>query len=379
MQSYLNTLQALASGGNLRRIPVPGSDGCAGMTDMTSNDYLGLADCEELHRSFMADEHNRRLAFTSSAARLLASAQEEYTRLEDLLRQLYPGNDALIFNSGYHANTGMISALASEPGTLIVADKLVHASIIDGITLSKAPFTRFLHNDFNRLEHILSKEHDRYDRIWVVTESVYSMDGDRTDLDVLTDLKRRYPKVMLYVDEAHGVGVEGDRGLGMCRSHSRYGEIDVIIGTLGKALASMGAFCITSATLREYAVNRARSFIFSTALPPVNVAWSRHVIQASLDMDDRRVRLREAGVQMAEGIARITGSKPVASHILPVVTGSAESAIALSDAMRRDGFKVLPIRTPTVPPGTERLRISLNASLSADKIREFLQALSRNI
>ena len=371
--SYRNTLEELQKSGNLRHIP-QGFDP-AEVVDMTSNDYLGLAHRTDLQELFLADEANRRMAMTAVASRLLASNQDTYLKLEDKLENLY-SKPALLFNSGYHANTGLISALASEPGTLIVADKLVHASMIDGITLSKAPFTRFVHNDFNRLEKIIAKEHDRHERIIVAVESVYSMDGDSTDIDALTQLKERYPKVMLYVDEAHAFGVSGERGLGMCHSHEKFELIDVVVGTFGKAAASAGAFCVTNRTLKEYAVNKSRSLIFSTALPPMNCAWTELMIDTMLKMDNERAHLKKISALLHEHLTASgirTGS--AASHIQPVITGDANMAVALSGRLEEQGFKVLPIRTPTVPPGTERLRISLNATLTEESINRFANTI----
>lgn len=366
--SYRETLETLRSAGNFRSIPAAGPDD--GVINLSLNDYLGLAARADLQERFFADETNRRIAMTSSAARLLASDQDEYARLESFISGLYGGRPALLFNSGYHANTGLISALASERGTLIVADKLIHASAIDGIVLSKAPFKRFLHNDLNRLESILRKESDNYERILVIVESVYSMDGDRTDLDALVALKRRYPKVILYVDEAHSFGALGRQGLGMSRWHEGYEEIDVVICTLGKACASAGAFAVLSAELRDYAVNRSRSFIFSTAIAPMTAAWSRYMIEALTDMDAERAHLQHLSQVLAEGLG---ADEP--RYIMPYLTGSAERALRLSARLLERGYKVLPIRTPTVPPGTERLRISLSAAFTKGQIKGFTEAL----
>ncbi len=150
-----------------------------------------------------------------------------------------------------------------------MADKLVHASIIDGIVLSKAPFERFRHNDLGHLERILAKAAGKYESVLIVAESVYSMDGDRADISGLAALRRRTPGAMLYIDEAHAVGAEGPGGLGLCRASECYADVDVIVGTFGKAFASMGAFCAVLPVVRDYLVNRSRSLIFSTALPPL--------------------------------------------------------------------------------------------------------------
>lgn len=375
-ESYNRTLDGLRSRRNFRSVP---SEASPGLIDLSSNDYLGLASDASLQREFMADTANRMVPFTSSASRLLAARQTEYYRLESLLSELY-GHDrhALLFNSGYHANTGLISALASEPSTMIIADKLVHASIIDGIMLSKAPFERFVHNSLDRLERILAKNHDRYDTLIVAVESVYSMDGDRAPLPELIALKRRFPKMLLYVDEAHAFACCGRGGLGLGHDLEDFSDIDVIVGTFGKAAASVGAFAVMPSSLRDYAVNRSRSFIFSTSLPPINVAWTLFIVSRLAAMQPQRDRLAALARQLNSGLKAAGLPTPeTPGHICPLIVGSSERALSLSASLAADGFKVLPIRTPTVPPGTERLRISLSAALTPADIDRFVSALHR--
>lgn len=353
-------LEQLRQSSNFRSFPEPcDSD----VIDLTSNDYLGLALRDDLKDEFLGlNDSGGQLELTSSASRLLASCQNEYRRFETMLGDVY-GRPALLFNSGYHANTGIIQALADKR-TMIVADKLVHASIIDGIRLSGARFTRFPHNDFDRLERIVAGVSDEFDRILVIAESVYSMDGDRADIDRLIDLRRSNQRVLLYVDEAHGIGVEGQAGLGLVASAKAPAEVDIVIGTLGKALASSGAFAIVDDIVRQYLVNKARSLIFSTALPPACVAWSRFLFGKMMEMDSERDTLRRHAARLADAIAATTGRRGVVSHIQPLVIGNAAATLQRSAALLRDGIKVLPIRTPTVPPGSERLRFSLSASLT---------------
>ncbi len=368
--TYSTIIDSLAAAGNLRA--VPGSDSPAGLTDLSSNDYLGLASRPELQAEFMELASNRRIPLSSSAARLLSGRQSEYASLEALLARLY-GREALLFNSGYHANAGLVSALASPAGTFIAADRLVHASIIDGITLSRAPFGRFRHNDMEHLERMVSAKKKEFERVLVIVESIYSMDGDAAPIAELIALKRRHPSVMLYVDEAHAFGVLGPQGLGLCMATPGHEEIDVIIGTFGKACCSMGAFAALSPTLREYAVNRSRSFIFSTALPPMQAAWTEFVIRKFLDMDAEREHLADLGRTLSQAIGA-----SVPSHIIPYMVGDPTEAVRLSRALLGEGFKVLPIRTPTVPPGTDRLRISLSAALGLEEMHGFARALAKH-
>lgn len=353
-------LDQLRESSNYRSFP---SGGGGDTIDLTSNDYLGLALRDDLRDEFMAQYHSGKFpALTSSASRLLASCQLEYREFESLLAEIY-GREALVFNSGYHANTGIIQAIADKR-TRIIADRLVHASIIDGIRLSGARFTRFPHNDFDRLERAIAAVPDDADRILVIVESVYSMDGDRADIDRLIDIRRADGRVMLYVDEAHGVGVEGPAGLGLVAASKAPAEVDIVIGTLGKALASSGAFALTGDTLKQYLVNKARSLIFSTALPPACVAWSRFLFGKMMGMDAERATLRRHAERIADAIAAATGCRGVVSHIQPLVIGNAAATLQRSAELLREGVKVLPIRTPTVPPGSERLRFSLSASLT---------------
>lgn len=377
--SFASTLSELALKGNLRAIPADATD--RGVTDLSSNDYLGLGAMPELREEFFETVRGNIPPLTSSASRLLSASQSSYASLESLLGTLYGNRSCLLFNSGYHANTGLLPALASEPATLILADKLVHASMIDGIMLSRAPFKRFRHNDFDRLETLLEQESDNYERIIVAVESVYSMDGDSADIARLAELKKRYPKTLLYVDEAHAFGCCGPQGLGLCMASGHGAEIDVIVGTFGKAAASSGAFCITSEEIREYAVNRARSFIFSTAIPPLNCAWTEFIVRRMTGMDEARAHLKALSESLHCGLTRlgvaVKGSLP--SHITPLIVGDPTRTVQLSGRLLERGFKVLPIRTPTVPPGTERLRISLSASLSLSNMKRFINALTDSL
>ena len=365
-----NALTALQTAGNLREIP---SDRLPDAVDFTSNDYLGLGEDVSLREQFFANHPPRELAMTSSASRLLAGNQKEYTELERLLEKAY-GRAALLFNSGYHANTGIIPALAGR-SDLILADRLVHASIIDGIKLSGAQFKRFAHNDYQKLENLLEESYDGVKTILVVVESVYSMDGDRADLRRIAELKNRFPGIILYVDEAHAVGVCGPAGLGEAVGQSVADKFDVIIGTFGKALASEGAFAsLATRPLREYLVNKSRSLIFSTAIAPAQVMWTRFMLQTALEADTLRDKLRANAEELA---LAVKGGAP--SHIRPLIVGDAHKAIMLSKQLAEQGFNVLPIRTPTVPPGTERLRFSLSAAIPQKKIIELSEALKKLI
>lgn len=368
-QAYIDRLK---SSGNFRTTAssaAPQDE--ASLLDLSLNDYMGFAANAALHNSFMADFANRRLAMTASSARLLSADRTEYDCLESRLAELY-GRPALLFNSGYHANTGLVSALADKD-TVILADKLVHASIIDGIKLSGARFERWRHNDLSHLERLIHRHADA-ERLLIIAESIYSMDGDSADINGLIDLRRLYPSVMLYVDEAHAVGVCGPQGLGLVAASKAPCEVDVVVGTFGKALASQGAFAILPTLLRDVAVNRARSFIFSTALPPLTVAWTRYVIEHSLRQDALREHLAALGRRLGGKL----GLEGDSSHIIPYIIGDASETVELSRRLlAEEGLKILPIRTPTVPAGTERLRISLNAAMTEADVDRVAESIIR--
>lgn len=358
MHNIAKALEQLAQSGNLR--VVPSLNAVDNQIDLSSNDYLGIASDRRFVENFFSRLTRDQLQPASSASRLLASRQEEYFELEKTLSTAY-GRETLLFNSGYHANTGLIKALASK-STLFIADKLVHASIIDGLHLAAAAgatFVRFRHNDMVHLRRIMETQAPKFERIVIVAESVYSMDGDCADISALVQCKQLYPNVLIYLDEAHAVGVLGPHGLGLAFGHENYDDIDIVVGTFGKALASMGAFAAVSPTLREYFVNTARSFIFSTALPPLTMRWSLATFQRAYNDDEARKNLAELGKTLQTII-----KSPVAGHIQPLLVGNPKRAVELSQKLADNGYRVLPIRTPTVPPGTDRLRFSLSANLS---------------
>lgn len=365
-------LEETAASGNLRTVAL--EDSRASLVDLSSNDYLGLAADNSLRESFLAGEAAATAPLSASASRLLAGSQKTFTSLEATLADAY-GSAALLFNSGYHANTGIVSALGSIKNTYIIADKLVHASIIDGIKLSGAPFARFRHNDYSHLASLAAKASKEYVNILIIAESVYSMDGDRADIDAIAEIKRQTPGAILLVDEAHAVGVEGQAGLGLVASSASRGDVDIIVGTFGKALASAGAYAITDDVMRQFLINKARSFIFSTALSPFVIAWSEHVFRNMTGMDSRRSHLKKLGLRLSE-ILRPYGGSTSGGHIQPLIAGSASKAVEWSRSLRSDGFCVLPIRTPTVPPGTDRLRFSLSADLDLAALDNLSESLS---
>ncbi|MDC4234161.1 8-amino-7-oxononanoate synthase [Pasteurella multocida] len=345
------------------------------MLNMSSNDYLGLANNEALRQAFFTQYQDQLPALTSSSSRLLTGSFPIYDELESLMAQAFGRESALLFNSGYHANIGILPALADKK-TLIVADKLVHASMIDGIRLAQCEFVRFRHHDYVHLEQILQKNDRTFERIIVVTESVFSMDGDCADLIQLVALKQRYPQVMLYVDEAHAIGVLGEKGLGLAEQQGCINQIDILVGTFGKALGSMGAYVICDQVIRDYLVNKMRPLIFSTALPPFNVAWTHFVFQQLPHLQAERAHLAQLSQHLRQAIVDIFQvPMPSESCIVPYILGDNELTVRTAQRLQQQGYYCLPIRPPTVPRGTSRIRFSLTADMQVAEVEQFIACL----
>jgi 8-amino-7-oxononanoate synthase len=332
--------------------------------NLSSNDYLGIAGNAELRRTFYAqfDLGSPELALTSASSRLLTGNTLAYTRLENKLSELYDHRAALVFNSGYHANIGILPALATSKD-LVLSDKLNHASIIDGMKLCEAETQRYRHLDYEHLEKILAEKRSQYRHVFLLTESVFSMDGDSADISKLVELKEKYD-CLLVVDEAHTVGVRGPSGAGMCAALGVQQKVDILIGTFGKALASAGAYAIMAQEVKDYLINHARSFIFTTGLPPAVLNWSAFVLKRCARMDAEREKLKRMGIRLRTLIqakgqgTTIDGD----SQIVPLIIGEDADAVAQAKEFQEKGFLVFAIRPPTVPQGTSRLRFSLSAA-----------------
>lgn len=334
------------------------------LLNLSSNNYLGFADDENITKEFL-EFASSRFGFGSASARLLTGTLPVYKELENTLCRLFKKEKALLFNSGYHANVGITSSIA-EKGDVIFSDKLNHASIIDGMRLSAGKFFRYAHNDMERLERLLIRERGNFNNAIIVTESVFSMDGDIADLKKLVELKNKY-NCLLMVDEAHAFGVFGEKGCGVCEELEILPEIDLLVGTFGKSIGSMGAFAVASKILIEFLTNKARSFIFSTALPPITIAFSKWIIENKLpETFAKREKMLTLG--------RKLGSE---SHIIPVIIGGNAETEAICKRLFDAGYFTLPIRPPTVPEGTSRLRLSLTTDIEDDDLKNLTTLLSQ--
>lgn len=338
------------------------------LLNLSSNNYLNFADNKKITQEFLDFAENK-YSFGSASARLLTGTLPVYKELEELLSNLYNKDATLLYNSGYHANVGISSAI-NQKGDVIFSDKLNHASIIDGMRLSDGKFFRFPHNNMEALEKLLERERKNYKNAFIITESVFSMDGDIEDLKRIIKLKKKYNCIMI-IDEAHAFGVFGEKGLGVAEELGIIDDVDLIVGTFGKSVGSMGAFVTGSKTMINFLINKSRSFIFSTALPPINIAFTKWIIENQFPKT-------KAKRKNMLSIAKKMGSD---SHIIPVVIGENKDTVDLCEVLFHNGYFTLPIRPPTVPVGTSRLRLSLTADIQEkdltvlkEKINEVLLA-----
>lgn len=340
--------------------------------DLTSNDYLGLSENLQLQKDFLSNLPDDRFLLGSLSSRLLTGNCGFKEEFENYIARSYGKEACLLYNSGYHINTGLLPALAGK-NDFILADKLVHASIIDGIRLARCPWQRFRHNDLDDLEGKLKKASEKYKKIYVVTEGIFSMDGDIPDLHSLLTLKNKYP-FFLYIDEAHSFGVRGNMGLGMCEELEILEHVDIIIATFGKALAGEGAFAVCNNYIRQHLINHSRSLIYSTAAAPLSTLWTQHIFKHVLQMEQKRKYLQDISFQLRSRLQdhfSILGR----SHILPLLFENIEQCQDMIKVLHERGIYVLPIRYPTVPINSPRIRLSLTAALSYSDLEKIYGAL----
>lgn len=382
LNNYAAKLDELKQQGNLRQFTTNIQDGRniqinqQSMLNLSSNDYLGLASNLHLREQFFDETPNEYRIMSSSSSRLLTGNFPEYEQLENSLSDAFHGRAALLFNSGYHMNIGILPAL-SDSKTLILADKLVHASLIDGIRLSTAKYLRYRHNDLNHLIQLLQKYHvdESFDRIIIVTESIFSMDGDESDLSELVRIKQQFNKVMLYVDEAHAIGVRGEQGLGCAEQYDVIDEIDFLVGTFGKALASVGGYLMCHPIVREYLINAMRPLIFSTAQPPICMAWTHFIFQKALKLSTQRQHLHAISQSLQHTIQHKGFECPSTSHIVPVIIGDSQKTVEKANQLQHAGFYIMPVRPPTVPKNSSRLRICLNTQIDQTDLDQLVEML----
>ncbi|MDM5279907.1 8-amino-7-oxononanoate synthase [Paenibacillus silvae] len=336
------------------------------LLDLASNNYLGLAGHPDIIQAIC--ETLQVEGAGSGASRFVTGNRSLYGRLEAALASWQHAEASLVFANGYMANSGVIAALMGR-GDVVFSDQYNHASIVDGVVLSRAEHARYRHNDLEHLEALLHKHRDKRRKL-IVTDALFSMDGDRARLHELVKLKRRYD-AMLMVDEAHSGGVYGEKGEGLCHELGLHRHVDVHIGTFSKAFGIYGAYITGNNVLIQFLMNKVRPLIYSTALPPSLLAgimtalhlvqtehWRRNHLRSASDWF--RSALMNAGFYVVEGD----------SQVVPIMVGDSEQALRFSEALEGVGIAGIAIRPPTVPVGTARIRFSVSSAHTYDELRQ---------
>jgi 8-amino-7-oxononanoate synthase len=373
-------LAELTQAGRLRKLRPYRRDGTqvvradgTRLVDFSGNDYLGLSRHPELIAR--ARDWTERYGAGASASRLVTGTLDAYVAVEQKLAAFKSTEAALVFNAGFQANATILPALAELFGeTLVYADRLNHASLHHGIAAAGLRQQRFRHNDLDHLRTLLARDRDKQGRRLIVTESAFSMDGDRAPLADIIALAEEFG-AHLYVDEAHATGVLGPRGRGLTAAHP--GRIDVVMGTVGKALGGFGAYVAGTRALIDFLVNRCAGFIYSTALPPSVFG----AIDAALDlvpaMERERARIRDHAERLRQAAKRRSFSTGASdTQIVPLLIGGNDATIQAQARLEEQGLLGIAIRPPTVPEGEARLRLSFSAAHSDADVARLCDALA---
>ena len=361
MALFNATLSELKNQGRYRALKCP--DGI----DLTSNDYLGMAVHPELRAHAIALLEGG-MDIGAAGSRLLRGHTQAHQDLEDFAAAHFKAGKTLYFSSGFMANYALLTALPAR-GDVILYDALVHASMRDGLVAAKAKSFKFAHNDLNALEDLFKRHKDKAKRLWIAIESVYSMDGDIAPVQEIYNLAEKY-NAMFIVDEAHGTGVFGEGGRGLCWDVIQKNGYDrlITLHTCGKAIGVAGGLVCASAEVIDYLVNTSRPFIYSTATIPLQASLVQKSLEilASDDGDKRRTQLMTLCAYAKENFGG------AGTQIIPIILGDDKSALGAADALQKQGFDVRAIRPPTVPEGSARLRISLSSLLNLEIMRDFV-------
>lgn len=341
------------------------------LINFSSNDYLGLSKHPQIIKK--AREYAQKYGAGATASRLVSGTYHIHQQLEEKIARTFGWEASLLFNSGFQANSTIISTLADRH-SLILADKLSHNSLLQGSIASRATFRRFRHNSMSNLEQKL--EHARkenYSRIIVIAETLYSMDGDRSNVEALANLADQYD-ALLFIDDAHAVGVWGAQGLGLAQGVP---GIDLVLGTCGKAFGTFGAFVLCSKKMKQYLVNFCPGFIYTTALPPPVIGSIEAALNVIPTLDSARKQLQKNIDQMKSGIEKAGYSTGASrSQIIPAILGDEPGTISLAKHFKKNGFLAVAIRPPTVGKGEARIRVTLTARHTKKQITNFLTALN---
>ena len=338
--------------------------------NLASNDYF----CLRYHPKVIskAQEACELYGTGSGASPLLSGFLPCHKELLDEILRWKQKSSGILFNSGYAANQSILKYLPGKKD-LILADRLIHNSLVQGLKQCAAKFIRYSHINMTNLENLLQKHHKNYDSIFVVTESVFSMDGDYPDLNKLVALKKNFPFILV-LDEAHGTGVFGPTGGGLAEEMGVLSEIDILMGTLGKSLGSMGAYVLSNnQSIIDYLTNEASEYIYSTFLSPSQAGAALEAIKLIKNYDKQRKFLKNLSKYLRKSVS--TSSEDYLSPIIPVLIGDPQKTIKLRDTLLEKGILVGAVRPPTVPANTSRLRISLNSGINKSVLNELLNIL----
>ncbi|MCX2683043.1 pyridoxal phosphate-dependent aminotransferase family protein [Campylobacter sp. MIT 21-1685] len=357
--------------------------------NLAGNDYLNIAKNENLREEFFRQIQKKDFFLSSSSSRSLSGNCSVYEKFEnDLAQKMNKTNphslkqmkskdtkEVLHFNSGYQLNLSCIQALGTLANTLFIADKSIHASVIDGLRLSTSTFVRFRHNDMSHLESLLQQHYKKYENIILISEALFSMDGDFTKLKKLIEFKKQYKNILLYIDEAHSVGCFDESGLGFARYLGLDQEIDFLVFTFGKALASTGACIITKKEFKEFFINKARAFIYSTALPPLNVAWTHFIFEKLSTFTQQRHNLQEKSQFLKNTLLQNGFEVLGQAHIISLMCKSNEKADELANRILQCGIFAPAIKVPSVAKNTARIRFSLHCDLDEEDLEKIVKSL----
>lgn len=338
--------------------------------DFSSNDYLGLATHPNVKERAVA--YTQKYGAGSTASRLISGTRTIHTQLEKNLAEALGREAALLFNTGFQANSSLLGSL-TDRHSLILADKLSHNSLLQGSLSSRAEFQRFRHNNMDHLEQLLQKASaSNYSRIWIVTETIFSMDGNRSPLDKILSLANEFG-ALLFVDDAHAVGVWGPNGMGLASNNE---TVDILLGTCGKAFGSFGAYVGCSKKMKDYLVNFCPGFIYTTAPPPSVVGATQAALELIPTLDEERQAFHKRIENFRDRVQQLGFKTAGSSQIVPIIIGDEKKTLDLASWLQDSGLLATAIRPPTVPAKSSRIRITLSMKHTPQQIEKLLNALA---
>jgi glycine C-acetyltransferase len=374
-------IKNLKEAGTFRKLAtLQGANGPVVMLDgkkvinMSSNNYLGLSNNEEMKKA--AIDAINEYGVGSGAVRTIIGNMDIHEKLEEKLAEFKREEAVMVFQSGFNCNAGTIQAITNK-GDLIISDELNHASIIDGVRLSRADKAVFKHSNMEDLERVLKEKREDYKNCLIITDGVFSMDGDLAKLPEMVELAEKY-NCMTYVDDAHGSGVLGENGRGTIDHFNLHGRIDFSIGTLSKAIGVIGGYVAGSKTMKEWLINRGRPILFSTSLPPAAIAAATKSVELLIESSEYTDRLWDNAKYFKENLGKLgfnTGKSE--TPITPVIIGDEAKSLEFSNKLFENGVFVSPIIFPTVAKGAGRVRCMISAAHSKEDLSIAVKAFEK--